>query len=447
MIETPQIFVLVLLIFLFGLLSRVFRRSVLTPPLAFVALGLALSPELSARLGYGTVYGGLGDLETPLYLLGEITLVVILFVDASQIGLSSLIKDAALPARLLLIGLPVSVVFGALAAWPLFGELGLWELALVAAILAATDAALGQAVVTSERVPLGIRQSLSVESGLNDGIAVVFVLIFASIASIGHGMGGEAMTAVECASFTSKQVLLGPLAGLVVGGAGAWLATRAVRRGWMDHTFEEMVGVALAIIAFVGASMVGGNGFIAAFTAGLVVGNTSKEVCTCMYDFAEAEAQLLMLTTFFLIGIALAWEPLAAASWEVWAYAALSLFLVRTAAVAVATFGLGLEWVTVAFTGWFGPRGLASVLFALLVIDDLPVPHGEEIFQIVLITVLLSVLLHGVTSAPLASLYGRVVDAQCDEDALERASLPADLISKKLLTTVREGESGTTTER
>jgi NhaP-type Na+/H+ or K+/H+ antiporter len=433
MIETTHLFVLAILVFVFGLGSRKFSRSVITAPMAFVAFGLIMAPGVCESLGLGELFGELEHLDSTIHLLGEITLVVVLFTDAAQIQLRPLIKGAAIPSRLLLIGMPLTILIGAGIAYLFFDGLGIWELALLATMLAPTDAALGQAVVTSDKVPLRIRQGLSVESGLNDGIAVPLVLIFASLASMGHGMEEEAMTGIECATFAGKQIILGPLAGILVGAVGALLMTKAIKRGWMEHAYREFAGITLAMIAFAGAGYIGGNGFIAAFVAGLVVGNSTKEVRKNLYDFAEAESQLLMLATFFLVGLVLVWEPLNHASWQVWVYAALSLTVIRMLPVAISMIGLGVQRSTLGFLGWFGPRGLASVLFSVLVIEELPVPHSEEIVQIVIITVLLSVFAHGITAAPLSSIYAKILERDKDKVTTEFGHCTHDLVSKTTL--------------
>lgn len=433
MIETTHLFILAILVFTFGLGSRLFSRSVVTAPMAFVFFGLFMAPGVCEAIGLGKIFGELKHLDSTIHLLGEITLVVVLFTDAAQIKIGALLKGAAIPSRMLVIGMPLTILLGAGIAYLFFDELGIWELALLATMLAPTDAALGQAVVTSEKVPLRIRQGLSVESGLNDGIAVPLVLIFASLASIGHGIEEEAMTNIECATFAGKQLIFGPLAGILVGGAGAWLMTHAIKRGLMEHAYREFAGITLAIIAFVGAGAIGGNGFIAAFVAGLVMGNSSKEVRENLYDFAEAEAQLLMLTTFFLVGLVLAWEPLNHASWDVWIYGLLSLTVIRMIPVGLSVVGLKLQPSTVWFLGWFGPRGLASVLFSVLVIEELPVPHSEEIVQIVIITVILSVVAHGITAAPLSALYARMLQRDKDKVSTEFGHCPIDPVRKKTL--------------
>lgn len=433
MIETTHLFVLAILIFAFGLGSKVFSRGFVSAPMAFVAFGLLMAPEVCESIGLGGLFSKLNHLDSTIHLLGEITLVVVLFTDAAQIQIRTLIKGAAIPSRLLLIGMPLTILFGAVLGSFFFKELGIWELALLGSMLAPTDAALGQAVVTSKRVPLRIRQGLSVESGLNDGIAVPLVLIFASLASIGQAMDEQMMTGIECATFASKQVVFGPLAGILVGSIGAFLMTRAIKHGWMEHSYREFAGITLAVIAFVGAGLIGGNGFIAAFVAGIVMGNSSKEVRENLYDFAEAESQLLMLTTFFLVGLVLVWEPLNHASLSVWLYAILSLTVVRMIPVAISMIGTGVQISTIGFLGWFGPRGLASVLFAVLVIEELPIPHSEEIVQIVIITVLLSVFMHGVTAAPFSKLYAKILDRNIDRVTVEFGECPSDLIRKKTL--------------
>ncbi len=446
MVESVHLFVLSVLVFGFGLLSRRFARGVLTGPLAFVVFGLLLSPAFCAWAGLGQLFGELEGAEETIHLLGEITLTIVLFTDAAQIRLATLRRGARIPIRLLLIGMPLTILLGAGLAFPLFGELGVFELLLLATMLAPTDAALGQAVVTSDRVPVRIRQGLSVESGLNDGIAVPFVIVFGSFASLGGGNPGESVSLAECAGIAVQALTLGPLAGVVVGGAGAWLMTHAIRRGWMEHAYQELAGIALAIIAYVGASLVGGNGFIAAFVAGIVVGNSTKEVGRGLYDFAEAEAQLLMLVTFFMVGLVLAFEPLTQAGPEAWIYAVLSLTVVRMLPVALSLVGLGLRPVTLAFVGWFGPRGLASVLFAVLVIEDLPVPHADDIVQVVLLTVLLSVVAHGMTAAPFSNRYARALERfrreRDGETAAEHRDCPAGLVRDRALDTAIESMSG-----
>ncbi len=380
----------------FGLISKRVQTTILTPPLVFAALGLLVA-------GSGLLELDVSD--SSIHLLAELTLVLVLFTDASRIDLRRLRRQHDLPIRLLMVGMPLTVALGALTAAWLFPGFTMWEAALLAAVLAPTDAALGQAVVSSPRVPVRIRQTLNVESGLNDGIALPLVLLLISACSAAvPGEGGAAYWL----RFAALQVTLGPLTGVLVGGLGGRLVERGARSGWMNRAFQHLAALGLALLAYAGAEMVGGNGFIAAFVAGLVLGNTAgKDVCDCLYEFAEAEGQLLTLLVFLVFGLAMAPVALGDLSWRVVLYAVLSLTLVRLLPVAVSLLGAGLSRSTVLFLGWFGPRGIASILFGLLVVKSSVLDGGEEIFHVVLVTVLLSVVAHGVTAHPGSVWYSR----------------------------------------
>jgi NhaP-type Na+/H+ or K+/H+ antiporter len=399
----------------FGLVSRRIEGSVLTPPLAFVALGMVLAP------------GGLGVLEIEIgeglaHLLAEFTLILVLFGDAARIDVPALRRELGLPLRLLALGLPLTVLAGfGLAVW-LLPELSLVHAALLAAILAPTDAALGQAVVSDSRVPLRIRQALNVESGLNDGLALPVVLILAALAGAGAD-GGR--SAVEWLGFAALQVTVGPTAGLAVGWLGARAVHAAAARGWMSDSFEQLSGLALALLAFAGAELAGGNGFIAAFTAGLTFGTVARGFCEGLYRFVEAEGQLLVLLVFLMLGCALAWPALQAAGPANWIYALSSLTIVRMLPVAIALLGSRLQPVSVIFLGWFGPRGLASLLFALLVAGPQIMPEDTPIFSTVVLTVLLSVLLHGVSAAPAVRRYGEYLLARREQARHEHTPVTA----------------------
>ncbi|MEO1128839.1 MAG: cation:proton antiporter [Planctomycetota bacterium] len=411
MLEIPQLIVIALLVLGFGVVSRTFMRGVITAPMVFLGAGLLLAHGVG-WLGLSPL-GEDGGLRSLVHTLGEATLIVLLFIDAARIDIGGLRREGALPARLLGIGMPLTIVFGALVAWPLFPGFGMWELALVGAVLAPTDAALGQAVVTSDEVPARIRQTLSVESGLNDGIAVPMVVLFASMASIGQVMEGaesSSMTAGACIAFAAKQVTLGPLAGIFIGVLGAKIVSLSIRRGWMNREFQELSGIALAILAAMGAELIGGNAFIAAFVGGLAFGNASTAMSESLYDFAEAEGTLLMLLTFLFAGAALLPDALHAATGETVVYAALSLTIIRMLPVGLCLIGVPASPETKGFLGWFGPRGIASVLFAILLIEELPVPHSDEIFVVTMVTVTLSVVLHGATAAPGARWYARQLE-------------------------------------
>ena len=260
--EHLGITLLAVFVFAFGLISKRLQSTSLTAPMIFAAFGVIVGP-----LGFGLV-----ELDTDsdvLRSLAEATLVLVLFADASVIDLQALRKNLNVPLRLLGIGLPLSIVLGTLAASVLFPNLSVWHAALIAAILAPTDAALGQAVVSNPGVPSRIRQALNVESGLNDGICLPFVFMFLALAA-----GDHSQPLAYWAEFAVAQLVLGPMAGIAVGFAGAKSINRAVRSSWISPAFQRLSSLVLALLSFCFAEWIGGNGFIAAFVAGITFGNT-----------------------------------------------------------------------------------------------------------------------------------------------------------------------------
>ena len=394
-LDTWTVAAAALFLLLFGLMSGRLEKSIITPPMAFTFFGLMLSPFI-------TSYSDLHPRSETLKLLAELTLVLVLFTDASRIRIRSLRRQYNLPLRLLGVGLPLTVVTGTLAAWWLLPGLEVWEAAALAAILAPTDAALGQATVSNPAVPGRIRQTLNVESGLNDGLSLPLVLITLSVASAAQDNG----TLSYWLMFAAKQVGLGPVAGAAVGFGGGWLILRAKQRGWMSHVFEYLSALGLAGLAYCGADLIGGNGLIAAFVCGLTLGNTAPGACTRLREFAEAEGQLLVLVTFLAFGAVMVTPSVEYCTWSGLAYAVLSLTLVRMLPVWLCLKGTGLRPMSWLFIGWFGPRGLASILYALLMFDSFPIQGMATVFSLVVLTVLLSVYAHGISAAPLARLYG-----------------------------------------
>jgi NhaP-type Na+/H+ or K+/H+ antiporter len=399
-------------VFAFGLVSRRLEGTAITAPIVFVAAGMILGPA-----GFGLVEFGLGD-HTVL-LLAEIALALVLFTDAATIDLSALRQNEALPLRLLGIGMPLTIVLGTAGAALVLTDLTFWEAAIVGTVLAPTDAALGQAVVSNPRVPARVRQALNVEAGLNDGLSVPFLALFLILA-----VEGESLSANLWIRFALEQVGLGVLVGVGVGLAGGWLVSRASGRGWMTGSFQRLALLALALIAYTLADQIGGNGFIAAFVGGLAVGPTVQRVGEQLIRFTEAEGQLLSLSVFFVFGVFVVGfvETL---TWQVVLYALLSLTVIRMLPVAVSLLGTRMRGVSVLFAGWFGPRGLASIVLGLVVIAEAPQLAGAgQIELVVASTVFLSVLLHGVTAAPLSAAYARrvgkmAVDAPEKREAVE----------------------------
>jgi NhaP-type Na+/H+ or K+/H+ antiporter len=264
---------------------------------------------------------------------------------------------------------------------------------------------LGQTVVTSPLVPVRIRQSLNVESGLNDGIALPLVLLLASFAGAVEGEGNTSYWV----RFALLQLTLGPAVGGAVGYAGGHLLARTRSWGWSNPVFEKLALLAFAVLAFSGAELAGGNGFIAAFVAGLTIGNTARGLCESLHEFGEAEGQLLTLLVFVIFGAFLLPPAIAHAQLATLGYALASLTVVRMLPVALSLWGSGLRAQSVMFLGWFGPRGLASILFALLVIEEGRLASSQTFEAVVMLTVALSTLLHGVSAYPLAKRYGAFV--------------------------------------
>jgi NhaP-type Na+/H+ or K+/H+ antiporter len=400
------ILVVALSILAFGLISGRIERSFITAPMVFVLLGL-----LVGRWGLAIVPS---ELDTPLVdTLATITLVLVLFTDASRIDLKLLRRQHSLPVRLLGVGLPLTIAMGMVGAYLLLSGITVWEAALLAAILAPTDAALGQAVVNSPKLPVRIRQALNVESGLNDGLALPVVLIFLSLAA-----GQQGKEVGEWLWFASLQVGLGPLAGILVGFVGGKLVMWGQRTGWMNHSFQDLSSLGLALLAYAAAELIGGNGFIAAFCAGLTLGNSARSICTCLYEFAEAEGQLLTLLVFMVFGAIMVPDALEHFSWLHLLYAVLSLTIIRMLPVAVSMLGRRLRWGTVSFLGWFGPRGIASILYVLLLLEGSSVAGRDVILSVVMTTVLLSVFAHGLTALPGTNWYAQYAE-QADLAAAE----------------------------
>ena len=392
---------------IYSLVSGRLQGTIVTAPLVFTIFGFVVG---AGGLGIAKIDMG----HSGIHIIAELTLILVLFSDAARLDLKRLRRDHDLPFRMLTIGLPLAILAGALIATQLFPEFSLWEAALLAALLAPTDAALGQEVVSAKVVPVRIRQAINVESGLNDGIALPAVLLFAMLAGTQHAAPG----ASEWIRFGLLQLTLGPLAGVLIGWVGARLLDQASEHGWTSSSFQGIGILSLAVFTYVAAELIGGNGFIAAFIGGMVFGNTIRHPCTFLFEFMETEGQLLMLITFMAFGAALLPEGLVHLTPTVFLYALLSLTLIRMVPIALSLIGPGLSAPTGLFLGWFGPRGLASILFVLLILEETEVPHHNELLSITVVTVALSVLLHGVTAAPLADLYGRLAArmGECEEN-------------------------------
>jgi NhaP-type Na+/H+ or K+/H+ antiporter len=384
----------------FGLVSKRLDGTPVTAPMVFAGAGLLVGAA-GGDLGvtFGERHENVEATETARHI-AELGLVLLLFTGAARIDVRVLRERSGLSLRLLTIGLPLSIALGSVLALGLLsGELEFWEACLVGAILAPTDAALGAVIVSSPKLPVRLRQALDVEAGLNDGLAVPFFTVFAALAA--ESSPGE----TSFLEVAFEKIVYGLLIGAAVGAAGGWLLRRAARRGWTLGSFQQLAALALALLAWASAEEVQGSGLVAAFIAGLAFGISERELAPKAIAFSEDLGQLLSLLVFFALGV-IAVEVLPEATWQMALYAALSLTVVRLLPVALALLGTGLDARTVAFLGWFGPRGLASILLALILLVEYPdVPGGVTIFVVVAVTVLASIFLHGATAAPLTDRW------------------------------------------
>jgi NhaP-type Na+/H+ or K+/H+ antiporter len=402
----------VVLVFLYSLVSHRLERTVFTAPIVFTATGFLLIFTLPV----------LGEFEADrkaFLLVAEVGLVLTLFADATRINLQVLKSNESLPVRLLGFGMLPTILLGALGAAIVFPRLSLWEAGILAAILAPTDAGLGEVIVKSPRVPLRIRQALNVEAGLNDGLAVPFLMFFIDLAQVGtKGAGAVLMR------FVVEQLGFGALVGAAIGLAGGWLLGQAKRREWMTESLQQLGLVALPLLCVMGSEPVGGSMFIAAYVAGIAVQVGFREAAEQSVEFTEGWGRLLDFFVFFLFGmfVALAWSQFSLAPVL---YAAISLTVVRMLPVAVSLIGARLSSATVIFVGWFGPRGLASIVLGLVFLEQESHLPGESTIRLaVMATVLLSIFAHGFSALPGIELYARKI-ATLDASAPEHREMAA----------------------
>lgn len=387
-------------VLLFALVGDRLARSPLSPPMVFILFGAAIGPLV---LGVVQIDAAGGAVR----LVAELTLILVLFSDASRIRLAEIDRYHSLPLRTLGIGMPLTIAAGTLVGVLLFPNVTVFEAALLAAVLAPTDAALSQPVMTDASVPPRVQQATNVESGLNDGLALPAVLFFiACVGAEGNILDGDGRGVGGWMVFAAAQIGFGAVIGGATG-CGAALAMRQLAsRGAEAEPYEGIGVLATAILAYGAADMVGGNGFISAFVAGLAFGNTLGRPARFLYGFMETEGRLLMLLTFLVLGVALLPDAVARFDPAMLVYGLLSLTVIRMVPVAIALIGTDVRWPTRLFIGWFGPRGIASILFALLIVEREDISRGSTIMAVTVITVVLSAFLHGITAPVLSARYG-----------------------------------------
>ena len=391
-----ELLVFFIILFVVAIFSSLIGKLPISFQMIFIVAGMLI----------GWLITGYVDVTKPpystlIFLIAEIALVLVLFSDASRVGLKAL--ENKLSTRLLTIGLPITIILGVIMATLLFPGIPWWVAGIIGAALAPTDAALGQIVVQNKNVPERMRSTIEIESGLNDGGSVPFLLVFVAI-----GLAAEAFKpSIYFIQVAFQQIGFGILVGLVVGLAGGWLVIKARDKEWLTSEYQRIAFLAMAILTFLIADGIGGSGFIAAFIGGLALGYIVKDAGKILIDFSETEGQLLNLGVFFLLGIVVL-PLLFNITWQILLYAILSLTVIRMLPVAISLIGTKLGKDTVLFIGWFGPRGLASIVLALLALEELKVFPGDTTFiTVVFVTVLLSVFAHGLTASPLSNIYAR----------------------------------------
>lgn len=383
-----------------GRLSQIW----LTEPLVAVVFGV----------GIGHFFIGAIDLTEPAFLTFlELTLALVLFSDASRVSLRRLQGQYSWPARMLGIGLPVAIALGtAVGAW-LFG-LPLGFALLLGVVLAPTDAALAEPVLENKSVPSRIRQSLNIESGLNDGLAVPALLIATGLLEAEEGM----VTPGQSLLLVIQQLGVGIIGGIVLGALGAWIIKKGTSAGWMNPLHQKIAAVSLALAGFAAVQLLGGSGFVAVFIAGAWMSHRIEMRPEYLYDFADAEGHIMVTLAFLFVGVGPVTQLInGSISWEAVGIALVSLLVVRPVAIAISLIGEKLTMPTIAFMGWFGPRGLATIVFYLLAIEELPeVP--VLVTEAVAATLAFSILLHGITAVPASEWLARKL-ADMDEDMPE----------------------------
>jgi NhaP-type Na+/H+ or K+/H+ antiporter len=384
------------LIFFYSLVAKGVEKTMVSGPMVFVGIGVLVGAHGLGWLGETTT-------RAELRVFADLTLALILFIDAANADLGILKRQFRIPSRMLVLGLPGVIALGFGFAVLLFDGLTLYEAAILATMLAATDAALGKAVITNEAVPARIREGLNVESGLNDGLCVPVLLFFIALASSAgavHSGGSHALMLI------AEELGIGMAVGLGFAAAGATLLRWCWKQGWVSKIWIQATVPALALLSFAVAQNLHGSGYIAAFTGGLLFGSMAKESTHRLVHAAEGAGEVLALMTWVLFGAAVIGDTIDLLTWQVIVYAVLSLTVIRILPIFLSLAGTGESVSSRMFLGWFGPRGLASIVFAVIVMDA-NLPGSRFISAVVVTTVILSLVAHGVSAKPLAAWMGR----------------------------------------
>ena len=390
------LFILAFFALLYSCVAGRIERTWISGPIIFTLFGLLIGPVGFDILPLDT------DGET-MQALAELTLALVLFTDAAGADMGVLRKAKALPIRLLLVGLPLTILLGFGLGVLMIESLSLFEIALLATLLAPTDAALGKAVVTNEVVPDRVRQGLNVESGLNDGICVPILFVFLALAT---GKAAEEGPWHLALMLVVEEIGIGLAVGMGLSALATMLLKYARGQQWFTSTWIQVPVVALAFGCFSLAQLIGGSGFIAAFSGGLLFAVMARQVREEFLLAAEAAGDTLSLITWVIFGSAVVGQAVGHFSWLILLYSVLTLTVIRMLPVYVSLSGMGMSTESKLFVGWFGPRGLASIVFAVIVVNA-KLPHSGPIAMTATCTIVLSILAHGISANPWAQVFGR----------------------------------------
>ena len=389
-----ELAVLAAFTFIYSVISGRVEKMAISGPIIFVFVGLVFGP-----LGLDWFKDDVSRVE--FRVLVDLTLALILFIDAANADISVLRRQIEIPSRMLLVGLPGAIAVGFGVAVFLFDAITLFEAAILATMLAATDAALGKAVVTNKDVPSRLREGLNCESGLNDGLCVPILLIFIALA---HG------TAKADEGFglmlVLKEIGIGAIVGLALAFGGAWLLKTLSKKGWVSAVWAQIAVPALAFTCFSIAQSLHGSGYIAAFTGGLLFGFIAKDATHKLVMPGEGIAESMAMLTWLIFGVSVIGQNARYFTWEIVVYAVVSLTVIRMLPVFLSLTGTGESYSNKLFLGWFGPRGLASIVFAIIVLNE-NLPGGHYLAFVVTCTVGLSLIAHGVSANPLSQWIAR----------------------------------------
>lgn len=384
-----NILIFALFILIYSLIAKRIEKTAFSGPILAIIFGLIAGPLLLNLISV--------KIEIEGYkVIAELALALVLFTDAANTNIRELVKDVSIPARLLLIGLPLTIALGMAGGFFLFREFTWIELGILATLLAPTDAALGKPVVTNKSVPSRLRESLNVESGLNDGICVPVLFLFIALFSSQTGDGVRFSFGL---ALFAKQIGFGLIAGLVITYAADKLVNYSQKRGWISKSWETIIIGAVAFSCFTAAQIAGGSGFIACFTGGLLYSALNRKYKHDILEEAEGIGDTLSMLTWVIFSSVVIAANLRHFTWIILIYAFLSLTVIRVIPVMISLIRSGISFKEQLFISWFGPRGLASIVFAIIIVD-IGLPHQETIILTAACTILLSIILHGFTANP-----------------------------------------------